>query len=479
MPSNYKENLGFRHTLPILELKFFIGSTKLVITGVLMRLSLMTLTPIKITALMLGISVIAAFLVNLLYMKRYFLVLFVLVTSFSVNAVGQAPIKDLKPTVILVSLDGFRYDYLDKYAPPTLQKLAKEGVRAKWMIPSFPTKTFPNHYTVATGLYPAHHGIVENNIWDFGVIFSMGKREEVQNGRWWLGEPIWVTAEKQGQRAGAFFFPGTEAVIGGKRPTFWNNYDGAIPNDKRVDTILGWLDLPQAERPTVYTLYFSDTDDAGHRYSPESEENKAAVAKVDGDLKRLVDGLNARKIGKKVNIIVVSDHGMATVDQRNAVVLDDYFDFADTDRILWTGEIVQIFPKAGKEIEILAALKKPGIHTTCWAKSDIPERLHYSDGPRVAPIVCSSDLGWMMTSRDRYERTKKQSDFLGPRGAHGYDNKYQEMQATFIAHGKAFKKHKVVEPFSNVEVYNIMCKILGLKPAPNDGDLNHVKNMLK
>jgi len=412
-----------------------------------------------------------------LSMRRLWVLIF-LFGAFTVDY-GQETIRDLKPTVILLSLDGFRYDYLDKYGPATLTKLAKEGVRAKWMIPSFPTKTFPNHYAVAAGLYPAHNGIVENNIWDFGVTFTMSKREEVQNGRWWLGEPIWVTAEKQGQRAGAFFFPGTETEIAGKRPTFWNAYDGKIPNEQRVDTILGWLDLPVDKRPTIYTLYFSDTDDAGHSFSPESEETRKAVAKVDGDIKRLIDGLNARGIGKKVNLIVVSDHGMAPVDQRNAVVMDDLIDFGDTERILWTGEIVQIFPKAGKEKSLLTALQKPGIHTTCWAKSEIPARLNYSDSPRIAPIICSSDLGWMMTSRERYEGIKRREDFLRPRGAHGYDNKYQEMQATFIAHGKAFKKGKVVEPFANVEVYNIMCKILGLKPAKNDGDLSRVRGMLK
>ena len=171
---------------------------------------------------------------------------------------AQERIRDLKPTVILVSIDGMRFDYLEKFQPPALNELARTGVRAKWMIPSFPTKTFPNHYTIATGLYPENHGIIENNIWDFGVTFSMGKREEVQNARWWLGEPIWVTAEKQGLRAGAFFFPGTEAEIAGRRPTYWKEYDGKVTHEERVDQILRWIDLPLAERPRIYTLYFSD-----------------------------------------------------------------------------------------------------------------------------------------------------------------------------------------------------------------------------
>lgn len=398
---------------------------------------------------------------------------------FSIAGFAQKPIQDLKPTVILVSLDGFRADYLDKYKPKVLNELAKKGVRAKWLIPSFPTKTFPNHYTIATGLYPEHHGIVENNIYDFGTVFTLGKREEVQNSRWWLGEPIWVTAEKQGQRAAAFFFVGTEAEIKGERPTFWKQYDGKIPNSERVDTILSWLDLPAAQRPTLYTLYFSDTDDAGHAFGPDSAEVKKAVEKVDRDLNRLVEGLKARKIFKKANIIIVSDHGMATVNQQNAVFLDNYFDFADTERILWTGEIVQIFPKAGKEAEIIQSLQKNISHAKCWRKSEIPERFHYNDSPRIAPVVCSADEGWVLTNRERFEETKKRDDFLKPKGAHGYDNQIESMRATFIAHGKAFKKGKTVAPFENTQIYNLMCKILGLTPASNDGDFQKVKNLLR
>lgn len=409
--------------------------------------------------------------------QKLLTILFCLAT-FAVFSFAQKPIKDLNPTVILISLDGFRYDYVDKFKPKTISKLAKNGVRAKWMIPSFPTKTFPNHYTVATGLYPEHHGIIENNIYDFGTVFTLNKREEVQNSRWWFGEPIWVTAEKQGQKAGAFFFPGTEAEIAGKRPTYWKEYDGKIPNEQRVDQILSWLDLPQSERPTIFTLYFSDTDDAGHGFSPDSEELKQAVTKVDGDLKRLVDGLKARKIDKKVNVIITADHGMATVKPENAVVMDEYFSADLAERILWTGEIVQIFPKENQEINILEALK-PIKNARCWKKSDIPARLHYQASPRIAPIICSADEGWFMTSRERFETQKKRADFGKLRGAHGYDNQFQSMQATFIAHGNAFKKGKIVEPFENIQVYNLMCNILGLIPAKNDGDFIKVMNLLK
>ena len=413
-------------------------------------------------------------------MKLIRISLFLVILLLSLNVTAQQKIDDLRPTVILISLDGFRWDYLDKYSPPMLNSLAKGGVRAKWMIPSFPTKTFPSHYTVATGLYPQNHGIVDNYVYDFGEIFSMSKRKEVENPRWWWGEPIWVTAEKQGQIAASYFFVGTETTIQGEAPTHWRTYNGRVPNIMRVDKILGYLDKPAKERPTMMSMYFSTTDDVGHEFGPDAEETKYAVLEVDGYIKRLVDGLKKRGIDKKVNIIITSDHGMAAIDQRNAIVMYDYFDTTDktlADPILTSGEFWQIFAKAGKESFIADRLKNIK-RANCWLKAAIPARFHYNNGKRIAPIICSPDEGWFLTSRDRYETQKKSDDFNMTRGAHGFDNQFQTMQATFIAHGAAFKKGFVAEPFENVEVYNIMCKILGLKPAKNDGNLERVNGML-
>ena len=393
--------------------------------------------------------------------------------------IGQTAVKDLKPTVILISLDGFRYDYLEKYQPRVLNQLAKEGVRAKWMTPSFPSKTFPNHYTIVTGLYPAHHGIVENNVYDYGEVFGMDKTKEVQNSRWWFGEPIWVTAEKQGQIAASYFWVGTEAAIENTRPTFWRPYNGRVAPQMRVDKALAWFDLPAEKRPTMITLYFSDVDDAGHAFSPDAEETGYAVRNVDAYVERLMDGLKKRKIDKKVNIIIVSDHGMAPVNLRNAVFLDDHFDLKEmTERILWTNEIVQIFPKPGNEDKIMDSLKNIK-HTSCWRKKDIPARFHYQDSYRIAPVICSSEEGWLTTSHNRHEDLIDDENLDQVRGAHGYDNQIQSMRATFIAHGPAFKKHFVAEPFDNIHVYNLMARILGLTPAKNDGNFDLADQILK
>lgn len=407
-------------------------------------------------------------------------VIFILLFALSIVSpiCAQKPVKDLKPTVILISLDGFRADYLEKYPSPNLNKLARTGVHAKWLIPSFPSKTFPNHYTIATGLYPEHHGIVENNIYDFGTVFKLDKREEVENPRWWLGEPIWVTAQKQNQIAASYFFPGTETAINGVLPTFYRAFNNKVPNEMRVDKLLAWLDLPAEKRPTMMTLYFSDVDDAGHEFSPDAEETGYAVRNVDRLVGLLYDGLKQRKIADKVNLIIVSDHGMATVNQSNIVNLEDYFNLKDAEQILWTGEIVQIFPKENKTEEIAAKLK-PIKNATCWKKSEIPERLHYNEGNRIAPIVCSANEGWVLTSNERFADAKKRDFFDRPHGAHGYDNQLESMRALFIAHGAAFKKNVIAEPFANVEIYNLMCRILRLTPAKNDGDFAKVKDLIR
>jgi predicted AlkP superfamily pyrophosphatase or phosphodiesterase len=413
--------------------------------------------------------------------RKLCIAVFLLLCTCQARAQVQ-PIRDLQPTVILISLDGFRADYLDKYKPPLLNRLARRGARARWLIPSFPTKTFPNHYTVATGLYPARHGIVENNIYDrnFNAVFGLSKREEVQNGRWYLGEPIWVTAEKQGQKAGAFFFPGTEAAIGGVRPTYWKEYDGKIPNAERVDTILSWLDKPRAERPTFYTLYFSDVDDAGHDYGPDAPETRAAVLKADADLSRLTEGLRERGVLSRVNLIIVSDHGMAKVNRRNAVFLDDAFDEKLAERVLSTGEITQIFPKDGQEQTIYNSLRaKLPPQAKAYRKAEIPARWHYRDGERVAPIIVTPQEGWVLTTRKRFNEQQAKGELDGARGAHGYDNALPSMRALFIAHGAAIRRGRVVRPFANIHVYNIMARILNLRPAPNDGNFSASKAVLR
>ena len=412
---------------------------------------------------------------------RRTLLLVTLLLALKVSALSQPkPISDLQPTVILISLDGFRYDYLDRYRPANLNALAATGVRAKWMTPSFPSKTFPNHYTLATGLYPEHHGIVENNIYDpdFQAVFTLTDRQEVENSRWWLGEPIWWTAEKQGQKSASVFYPGTEGEPG-KRLSFSKIYDEKLSNFARIDIALDWLDLPRAQRPTFLALYFSDADDAGHQFGPISTETRQAVLKLDRDIGHLIDGLKAREIFPQVNLIVVSDHGMAPVNWRNAILLDRFFDTKSAERIFWTREIVRIFPKPGKEDEIYQSLKR-GLppQARVYRRSEVPRRFHYSHSPRIAPLLVLPDEGWILTNRKAFAEIEAKGEG-NARGGHGYDNQLPSMRAIFIGHGAAFRKGKVVAPFENVQVYNIMTRILGLRPAPNDGNFRAARAVLR
>jgi predicted AlkP superfamily pyrophosphatase or phosphodiesterase len=407
--------------------------------------------------------------------RRLLLLVLLLWPASGASAQGgrARAIRDLRPTLILVAIDGFRYDYLEKYAPPNLTRLAREGVRARWMTPSFPTKTFPNFYTIATGLRPARHGIVENSIYDrgFGAVFELGARGEVGRGRWWLGEPVWVTAERQGQRAAAFFYPGTEADIAGLRPTYWKTYDGKIPNAARVRGLLSWLDLPAARRPTFLTLYFGDIDSAGHDFGPDAAETRRAVLGIDREVGRLVAGLRARGVFGRVNLVFVSDHGMAAVNRSDAVVLDELFDTALAERILWSYEIVQIFPREGREGEIYETLKsKLPPQASVFRKSELPARLHYSDSPRIAPLLVLPEEGWIVTSRKRLHEMRSKGELRRTKGGHGYDNQLPSMRALFAAHGPAFKRATLVEPFDNTHVYNIITRALNLAPAPNEGD---------
>ncbi len=405
-----------------------------------------------------------------------------IILGVSLAAFAQQRIDDPRPTVILVSIDGFRADYFELHKPPTLNALANKGVRARWMKPVYPTKTFPAHYSIVTGLYPDNHGLIENNMFDTerGLSFGLANRQAVQDPRWWGGEPIWNTAQKQGQIAAAYFWPGTETAIGGMQPKFWKDYDGKVPNDTRVDTVLGWLDLPVAQRPTMITMYFSDVDDAGHNHGPESPENREAVLRVDANIKRLVDGLAARGILEQVNLIFTSDHGMAPYKMRNAVVLDEMFDTGDAERVFWVGEFTQIFPKPGKEDAIYDAIKAKLPKTAnIYRRSEFPKRFKFGKNKRIAPLVVIPKAGTVITTRERMNRAEKDGQLDAVRGAHGYDNDIVEMRSMFVGHGGQFKRGYVAKPFEAVDVYELICKILGIEPAKNDGNLKRIKSVLR
>lgn len=381
----------------------------------------------------------------------------------------------LQPTVLLISIDGFRWDYMDRTETPTLDRLAGDGVQARALIPVFPTLTFPNHYTVVTGLFPEKHGIVSNTMYDpvFDATYSLGNREAIADGRWYAGEPIWVTAEEQGQKAATFFWPGSEAEIQGIRPSYWKPYDGRVPHAERVKQILEWLDLPPEKRPTFLTLYFSSVDSKGHEYPPASREVLAAVRSIDRTLGALIQGLEQRQILDDINILITSDHGMAATSRDRIIFLDDYIDL-DRVRVVDWGALASIRPHSGEEKIIYRALVNAHPHMRVYRKAETPQHWHYRKHRRIQPIIAVADEGWSITSRGYFQSHPDR--YTG--GAHGYDNALISMRGIFIAHGPAFKQGLRMGPLKNIHLYALMTEILDLTPAPNAGSVDSVRVML-
>jgi predicted AlkP superfamily pyrophosphatase or phosphodiesterase len=373
--------------------------------------------------------------------------------------------------LILISIDGFRWDYLNRGITPNLSALAAGGVRAERMLPSFPSITFPNHYTLVTGRYPDHHGVVNNTFEDASMpgVFHMSSKEP---GWWDQATPLWVTAERQGVRTATEFWPGSEVEINGGRPGKWEPFNQAKSSDQRVDTLLGWLDVPAAERAEFLTLYFDIVDSAGHYHGPDSPEVDKASAKVDAAIGRLVAGLKAR--GLDANMIVLADHGMAATAPERTVFLDDLTDLSVA-HVVFEDAVSGIdFPRTSAGAAAEAMALQSHAHASCWKKADVPARLHYGSNPRVPDVVCAADVGWLLERRDGGARKARMLH-----GEHGYDNAAPEMGALFIANGPAFKSGLVVKPFENVDVYPLMTHILGVKGEPGDGRFADVAEMLR
>lgn len=376
-------------------------------------------------------------------------------------------------SVVLVALDGFHPSYLDRPVSPHLQSLARQGVRARWLVPVFPTKTFPNFHSIATGLYPEHHGIVSNNMRDplLGR-FALWELDAVRDPRWWGGEPIWVTAVRQGRRAAAYFWPGSDVAIGGVRPDHYRAYDWKVSSADRVRQVLEWLSLEGEHSIPLITLYLDDVDYASHDFGPDAPETDSAVARVDSAVGLLMSGIRARKLEHRVNVVIVSDHGMARVDPRQTVYLDDFIG-PDSIDVIDEGPFVALAPVGMSVDELYRRLRRAHPRLTIYRKSEVPAAYHYRSHPRIPPIIGTLSDGWTATTRRAAAKRDRVS-----RGEHGYPPERESMRAIFLADGPAFKDGVVVEPFQNIHVYALLAHVLGLVPAPNDGRLDSMRAML-
>jgi predicted AlkP superfamily pyrophosphatase or phosphodiesterase len=377
-------------------------------------------------------------------------------------ALAQAPKP--APLTILVSIDGFRADYLQRGLTPVIAGLATDGARSSGMRPSFPSLTFPNHYTLVTGLRPDRSGIVDNNMEDAarpGVTFSMSKADISHDPFWWdQAEPLWVTAEKAGIPTVTMFWPGADVAIRGVRPHDWKMFDKHFMANDRVDQLLAWLSKPPAERARFATLYFDEVDTFGHNEGPDSPEVNAALARMDAAVGRLVDGLKAKGLYDHTDLVIVADHGMAETSSQRVIVLDDVVPLAEVHTI-GLGPVAGIRATPGHEPEVAKALLTPRPHMTCWRKDDVPARFHYGKNPRVPPFVCLAETGWVIGTRGHGVN----------KGSHGFDPYDPLMAALFVAHGPAFRKGVVLPAFDNVDVYPLLAALVGVKPQANDGNL--------
>lgn len=378
--------------------------------------------------------------------------------------------------LLLISFDGFRYDYLSKTDTPHFDQLVRNGVKSEGLIPIFPTKTFPNHYTIATGLYPENSGLVANNMIDpeTGDRFSIGNRDAVENPTWYQGEPIWNTVEKQGKKAGTMFWVGSEAPIQNMRPTHWKRYDEALPDSARIDTVVQWLSRDDEKQVDFATLYFSFTDTQGHRFGPDSQEIIEAISRADDLIGYLSEQLRARQLYQKTNIMIVSDHGMAEVSRSRIVILDDIVN-PDHLEIIEHSPSIMMNVKNDKLQEVYRSLKANENHFKVFLRDEIPDRYHLKNHSRIPQLLLVAEKGYTVNTRAFFN----EHPGYPSGGTHGFDNQREEMHALFAAHGPAFKKGFQMEKFENIHLYELMAHLLNVQPAPNDGSLDSLRQLFR
>jgi predicted AlkP superfamily pyrophosphatase or phosphodiesterase len=390
-----------------------------------------------------------------------------------------APAAAQTPTpapLIVISIDAFRADYIRRGVTPTLSALAREGAQAAAVHPSFPSQTFPNHYTLVTGLRPDHHGLVSNTMEDAKVspeIFSK-TANSFADPRWWNGgTPLWVTAGRAGKRTASFAWPGSDVTIHGGRPTYvapWRKGGSAAD---AAALVLNWMDLGPARRPAITFVYLDAVDEAGHDHGPNSPEVTAALRGVDAAIATLVAGLKRRGLYQRTNLIVLSDHGLADMKKGQMVVLDELVDTSKF-RLLYYGPSAGIAPLPGHEAEVEKALSGRHAHATCWRKAEIPAQLHFGTHARVPGVICAADDGWRIVTRQAVANWAAEKP-----GDHGYPADATSMDALFLARGPAFRKGATLPAFDNVDVYSLLAHLSGLTPEKNDGTLATFRSALK
>lgn len=401
--------------------------------------------------------------------------IFILFFSLGLAEKSNSPQQINKPVVIMISIDGFRNDYLTKYKPPTLVKLANEGTSAQGIIPSFPSLTFPNHVTLVTGMAPGHHGIVSNFFYDKKrkAAYQMTDGNATNDGTWYRGEPLWAVAEKSGMLAATCFWVGSEATIGGIDPTYVRPYDGKVTNEARVDQVIDWLKYPDSVRPHFVSLYFSDVDSMGHKFGPDSAEIQKALAEIDSAIGRLVQWTDQSVLN--VQYIVVSDHGMLPIKEKIDISsFADFTGFTSMER----GATTLLYTEDSSKIEpVYQSLKKNQKNFRVFKPSELPPKWKYTDTDRIGDLILVADPGFYLIRKEGFTDAPTTTSAA----THGWDPETTEqMKGLFIARGSMIKSGFMIEAFKNTDVYPLVLNILGLKSAvANDSNPQTLMPVLK
>lgn len=393
-------------------------------------------------------------------MKRLILLIFLYITGYSFAQTDNY--------TVIVSLDGFRWDYPLFYSTPNLDRMAEQGVSAT-MLPSFPASTFPNHYTMATGLVPDHNGIINNTFWDekSRKHYTISGQETRYDPRYYLGEPIWITAQKQGLKTGVLYWVGSDIAIQGIYPTYYKRWDDAprYTFEERVSTVISWLKKPEAERPRLIMMYMDEPDGVGHNFGPKSRETGTVVAHLDSLMGRLFREIQQLPIAGQVNLIVTSDHGMTEISQQRVINMNKYLK-KKWYRIVSGSTPTSIFThEEYRDVAYQSLQKAKHIHV--WKKEEIPAELNYGTSNRIGDLVVAPETGWQFTDNSRTGK-----------GAHGYFPQEPDMQVIFRAIGPDFKKGYASEKFSNTDLYSLLALLLNIQPAETDGDQKRIRPLL-
>lgn len=382
-----------------------------------------------------------------------------------------------KPYVVLVSIDAFRWDYINRGITPSLSQIKEEGVSALSLQPSFPSKTFPNHLSIITGMYPESHGIISNNFTNLftGEKYSMGIESAVSDSKWYLGEAFWETAKRNGIKTASFYWPGSEVLNSQKRPDYFKAYKKGTTDDEKLDGVLAWLRIPYAERPHFITVYFEQVDTKTHQFGPNSKEASAVIKEIDSVIARLKDNFTKAGLRDSINLIVLSDHGMTEIDDKKTANIEQIIGDSSC-KVINTGPVGLVQVPEGKEKSVYEKLKKNENHYKVYYKDEVPEYYHYSKHPFITQIVVIADLGWSLIDN---RMAKKLDTEKGKVGDHGFDNHQIDMHGFFVAEGPSFKKHYATGTLWNIDIYPLLCKIFNIQPRSNiDGKAERIEFLL-